>query len=113
MPANIRSLDGVLIGDLKFVLPRTIGDLAGWGRLMSNCLQTFGTAVIAGQSFIIGIEREGWLVYAIEITAAGNIRQFSGRANRQPSDKVRKAVIAELINAGAINPRSANNRRWM
>lgn len=113
MPANIRALDGTASGDLVFVVPRTVGDLTRWGRLLSNCLGDFGPSVDAGRSVIIGVERDRRLTYAIEITDGGNIRQFNGRANRLPSDLDRRNVLMALVRAGAINPMSATNRRWL
>ncbi len=113
MPANIRALDGTASGDLVFVVPRTVGDLTRWGRLLSNCLGDFGPSVDAGRSVIIGVERDRRLIYAIEITDGGNIRQFNGRANRLPGDQDRRNVLTTLVRASAINPMSATNRRWL
>lgn len=113
MPSNIRALDGTACGDLVFVVPRTVGDLTRWGRLLSNCLGDFGPSVEAGRSVIIGVERERRLTYAIEITDSGNIRQFNGRANRLPGDQDRRNVLLALVRASAINPMSRTNRRWL
>jgi hypothetical protein len=99
-PLAIRSLDGRGVGDLTFIVPRVAGDLARWGRLLSNCLGDFGPAAAAGRSHIIGVQRANRLIYAIELTPAGTVRQFCGRANLAPNDQDRRAIhraLADLL----------------
>lgn len=108
----VRSLAGAQIGGLRLVLPRTVGDLKRWGRLLSNCLGDFGPDVCAGRSSIIGVERRRRLIYALEITNRGEIRQFNGRANRRPRRDDHAPVITTLVNEGVIDPRSHRNSQW-
>lgn len=90
------------VGELTLVVPRTVGDLDRWGRMMSNCLGTYGPAVVSGQSTIIGVERAGTLTYVVEIREARTVRQFNGPANRPVPDEVQRAVIGELRAVGIL-----------
>lgn len=105
-------LEGVVSGDLALALPRTAGDLARWGRLMSNCLGDFSAAAVAGRSVIIGVRRSNRLVYAVELTASAEIRQICGPANRAPRPSDRRSIVRMLAQAGAIATNSAHNRLW-
>lgn len=107
-----RRLDGLVRGDLTLVLPRTAGDLARWGRLMSNCLGDFAAAAVSGQSAIIGVRRSNRLVYAVELTSSGEIRQFCGTANRAPRPSDRRLIVGTLAEVGAIDTDTAHNRPW-
>lgn len=108
-----RALDGTTEGSIMLVLPRTAGDLARWGRLLSNCLGDFGPAVAAGRSTIVGVHRANRLVAAVELTPSGTIRQFCGVANRAPADRDRRAVVGMLQRAGVLDTRAAANRPWL
>jgi hypothetical protein len=108
-----RALEGVASGPLSLTVPRTVGDLVRWGRLMSNCLGDFGPAVVAGRSTIVGVQRDHRLHYAVELTAAGVIRQFCARANRPPSPSDRRAVVGLLAERSLLDPNAPANRPWL
>jgi hypothetical protein len=108
-----RALDGTTEGSIMLVLPRTAGDLARWGRLLSNCLGDFGPAVAAGRSTIVGVHRANRLVAAVELTPSGTIRQFCGAANRPPADRDRRVVVGMLRRAGLLDTSAAANRPWL
>lgn len=108
-----RALEGAASGPLSLTVPRTAGDLVRWGRLMSNCLGDFGPAVVAGRSTIVGVQRDHRLVYAVELTAAGVIRQFCARANRPPSPSDRRAVVGLLAERSLLDPNAPANRPWL
>lgn len=110
---EIRSLDGLQVGDLRFVLPHTVADLTRWGRLLSNCLGGFSAEALSGCSSIIGVERSRRLAYAIEVTRQGGIRQFNGRANRIPKVQDRNPIITTLLETRAIDPHHESNRAWI
>jgi hypothetical protein len=112
-PPAVRSINGHSVGELRFLLPDVVGDLARWGRLLSNCLEDFGPSVAAGDSVVIGVLRDRQLVYVIEVTPDGNIRQFSGKANRPPTECDRRSVIETLVRAGVLDPRPSANRFWL
>jgi hypothetical protein len=111
--SRLRALDGSSVGDLTFVLPHAEGDLHRWGRLLSNCLADFGSAALTGRSIIVGVQRRNQLTYAVELTPAGVIRQFSGRRNRPPRNEDLCAVIDALVDAGVVDVAAPPNRLWM
>jgi hypothetical protein len=86
-------------GALELVAPRTTTELAGWGRLLGNCLAEFGPAVAAGATVILGVRDGGVLVAALEVRE-GRIVQLLGPRNRLPpehlSDVVVRGVLAAL-----------------
>lgn len=108
-----RAIDGRTLHGLTLVLPRTVGDLRRWGRLLGNCLGDFGPAVAAGRSTIIGVQRGGRLAYAVELTPTGAVRQFCGQANRAPRDPDRRAVMEMLAAGRLVDLRSPANRPWL
>lgn len=112
-PRAVQSLDGLQVGELRFVVPRTVGDLTRWGSILSNCLGDFARHVIVGTCSIIGVERRRRLTYAVEVTDQGVIRQFNGRANRVPAIDDRAPVIRVLLDAGVIDPNNAHNVSWL
>jgi hypothetical protein len=107
------AVDGRSEGSVTLVLPRTVGDLTRWGRLLSNCLGDFGPSVAARRSTIIGVQRANRLVYAVELTPSGVVRQFCGAANRAPRDQDRRTVVRMLARAGLLDTRAAGNRPWL
>lgn len=113
VPATFGALDGRAAGELSFVIPRTVGDLQRWGRLLSNCLGDFGASAAAGRCFLLGVLRERRLTYVVELTPAGTIRQFCGSANRRPAEHDRRAVIDALLTAGVLDPDAPANRVWL
>lgn len=110
---DLQRLDGSVVSGLKLVLPRTAGDLDRWGRIMSNCLGDFASAAVTGRSVIIGVERANRLDFAVEMTAAGTVRQFCGRANRAPGPAVRRSVVSLLIDSGVLDTGASSNRPWL
>lgn len=108
-----RALDGMAAGDLTLVLPHVAGDLTRWGRLLSNCLGDFGPAAAAGRAVLVGVTRANRLVYAVELTPAGAIRQFCGRANRPPAVADRRAVVRALAANGSLDRSAPANRPWL
>ncbi len=112
-PRTFAALDGLQVGTLTLVLPRTVGDLSHWGRVLDNCLADFGPSVAAGRSVIVAIERDRQLRYALELTPQGRLRQFTARANRRPREADRVAVLAALLEAGVLDPHATQNRNWL
>ncbi len=98
---------------MRLVLPRTAGDLARWGRLLGNCLGDFAPSAARGRTLIVGVERANRLLYAVEVTSTGCIRQFSGRGNRPPAPADRHLVIPALVDAGVVDPRARANSAWL
>lgn len=114
-PPATWALHGRLVSpSLRLVLPRTIGELDAWGRAMRNCLGSFAASAAAGQSVIIGVERNDSLAYCAEITpTARTIRQFVGRFNRPIPVADAGAICRVLVGAGLVDRHHRINRPWM
>ncbi|MEZ5311099.1 MAG: PcfJ domain-containing protein [Microthrixaceae bacterium] len=112
-PTPIAALNGMAIADMRLVLPRTTGDLTRWGRILSNCLDSYDGDAVRGISYIIGIHRNQRLTYAVEVTQSGVLRQFNGHANRRPRSNDRDQVVSALLEAGVIDRRQQPNRPWI
>ena len=112
-PSRVRALDGSSVGELTLVLPHGDGDLPRWGRLLSNCLADFGSAVRSGRSVVVGVLRRNRLLYALELTPAGVLRQFNGARNRPPAPGDLRAVIGLLVRAEVLDVAATANRLWL
>ena len=106
------ALDGRSEGEITLVLPRG-ADLTRWGRLLSNCLADFDSAVQRGHSVVIGVLRRHRLTYAVELTPSGVIRQFNGARNRPPALADLRTVVEMLAAAGVLDPAQPANRPWL
>ena len=68
---------------------------------------------VGGRSWLVGVERDDRLVYCMELTPDGSIRQFLGSRNRTvPIDDAR-AVCAHLVSAGVVDPHNRDNQVWL
>jgi PcfJ-like protein len=100
-PPAVEIADGYQLGEHRLILPRNATELARWGRRLSNCLADYAPAVAAGRSVVIGVEEQGTLVAALELTGnRGTVRQFVASANARPSAARRDAVDEMLHNLG-------------
>ena len=99
--------------DLRLVLPRTTDELAAWGRRLRSCIGSFGPAVVSGRSVLVGVEQEGALVYCLEVTADGTVRQFLGERNRTVPRTVATAVCSRLVVLGVLRSDGSANRLWL
>ncbi len=84
-----------------------------WGRILSNCLGDFRPAVSAGRSIVVGVLRRNRLIYAVELTPDGCIRQFNGHRNRPPSDTDSRTVLHGLVAAGVLDTAAPENQPWL
>jgi hypothetical protein len=113
-PPSIAGLAGVVVGGhLRLVLPRTSTELATWGQRLGNCIGSFGPAVAAGRSWLIGVEVESRLAYCMELTPNGSIRQFLGVRNRPVPQRDARAVCVYLLSVGVVDPHNPANRAWL
>ena len=99
-------------GGLTLELARTPAELAGWGRLLQNCLADFGPAAVDGRATLVGVRHHGRLTACAEVSADGELRQLLGPNNRRAQPPVVAAVIAHLDRAGALHPTSPTNAAW-
>ncbi len=113
-PAAVAALHGIEVGaDLRLVLPRTSDELVAWGRRLRSCIGSFGAAVAAGRSVLIGVEASGALSYCREVAPDGSVRQFLGERNRTVPRSVVASVCDLLVAAGVVDPARAANEVWL
>lgn len=86
---------------LQFVVPTTTHELEQWGLQLSNCLDGYGPAVVAGRAWLIGIERDQQLIGCVEVQPSDRqIRQALGPRNRPLASGVLDQVISTLDELG-------------
>ena len=116
LPPTVAALAGREVpgaaGRLRFVVPRTVAELAEWGRRLHNCIGGFGRAVHEGRSWLLGIECGDRLAYCIEVTPAGGVRQFLADHNRQVPRRDALAVVEALADAGLVDRTAPHNAPW-
>lgn len=61
------SLDGLSDGDLNFVVARKTRQLAEWGSDLKICIASYDTKALNKKCTLVGIEKNGKLVYAMEL----------------------------------------------
>lgn len=83
IPQTYSTLDGLLVGELCLLLPKTGKDLITWGDLLQNCLISRVQPATLGLSSIIGIFQGEQIKYALEIRD-GHIQEFLGISNTLP-----------------------------
>ncbi len=106
-PAEILRLHGRTVGSLRIVVPRTAFDLRHWGRSLGNCIGLYAGRAAAGATWLLGVEREGRLHYAVEIHPDRWVRQFVGPRNAPPDVAEGAAVLDILVDEGVIPRRAA------
>jgi hypothetical protein len=113
-PAAVARLHGADVGaELRLLLPRTGDELVAWGRRLRSCIGSFGAAVAAGRSVLIGIEEGGVLAYCLEVAPDGSVRRFLGERNRPVPRPVVAAVCGRLVAAGIVDPGRTANEVWL
>jgi hypothetical protein len=80
---------------------------------LRNCLNSMTDRVLADQTRIIGIERDGHPYEAIEVNPRGGlIRQWKGERNREADPATRGALQQFLLDLGAIRLRRQGGAAW-
>ncbi len=114
-PSAVRAVDRLALrgGELRLVLPRTVGEIVEWGRRLRNCLGDYPAAAVSGQSVLLGVERSDRLVYCLELTSEGAIRQFLGPANRAVRSADAAVVVQALVQHRVVDSSLASNSPWL
>jgi hypothetical protein len=85
-PPIAKEIDNIHLDGMVLVIPKTSHELLSWGRQMNNCIGSYGMRVGERGRLLIGVTREGKLVYNIEVYG-GEIHQFYAPHNTQPPQK--------------------------
>jgi hypothetical protein len=79
-------LDNIHLDGMVIRIPKTNHELLEWGRQMHNCIGSYGRRVGEDNRILLGITRDGKLIYNIEITGK-RIRQFYAKHNSPPNQE--------------------------
>lgn len=63
----LKRIDGLVVGDLRFEIPKTKYDLYSYGNQMINCIYTYSEKCEVKSSILIGIYKNEKLEYNIEL----------------------------------------------
>lgn len=89
-------LEGTPAGPFTLTVPRTRTQLREWGAEMRHCIGGYGGEMQQRRCLLLGLLKDGKLVYNLEITNGGILRQFYGKANSLPTQADRDVVVAVL-----------------
>ncbi len=98
---------------MRLVLPRSPAELSVWGHRLRNCIGSYGEAVAAERSLLVGVEMIGELRFCLEVSPTGAVRQFLGDRNRMVPDHVATPVCRVLAAAGILDAGSHDNQIWL
>lgn len=93
-------IDGLRIGDMVIQSAKETHELVDWGARMNHCIGSYGREAASGSSHLFALWNGENLVANLELTPAGDVRQFYGRFNATPPkeivDPVRAAIAKKM-----------------
>ena len=103
VPIELSPLDGARLNGLRLVVPTSAVQLADWGSRLRNCLADYRNALATGRTWVIGVEVNGVLAGAIEVSPrTRRLRQAFGTANTRLPREVRREALVLLRGHGVI-----------
>jgi PcfJ-like protein len=60
-------LNGREKNGLKLIVPQNTTYLSVWGKLLSHCVASYGDRAARGDTMILGVERDGHILYCLEL----------------------------------------------
>lgn len=102
-PQPLRPIDGLTVGGVRLIVPRSANELRRWGDVLHNCLADYAGASSRGESWLVAIERDDTVIGCIEVTpATRRIRQALGPRNRALPRDVLTVVVRTLERHGIV-----------
>lgn len=96
----LRGQTDMQVGLFRLEVPKDTDTLREWGKIMHNCVGSYGHVINAGHIAVLGVFLEDKLVYniAISVSSDGNrsLQQFYGVCNQAP-DVTHKAQIKQFL----------------
>lgn len=89
-------IDGLIHEGMQIVVPKNRYTLMEWGETMRNCIASYAKNASRKECLILGIYKEGILIYNIEVNRRGEVRQFFGKGNSSP-DRAERESIEKLL----------------
>lgn len=99
----IERLDGTQVEDLKIIIPKTHYELIEWGNRQHHCIASYAKSMRDGHCLLLGIERNGELLYNLEIRDH-KVEQFRGKNNSIPKFADGNKIEKYLLKNGVIKP---------
>lgn len=105
LPDRFR-LDGVQIGPMKLISPKTNHTLIDWGEQLSICVGSYGTHVINDVCNVYGVEVDGSLAYCVNLGPSNRpaIVEFKQRFNALPPEEHRE-LLKEWLGDAKLHKR--------
>ncbi len=101
IPQPLLAISDFSHSGLRFVVPTRREELRRWGRVLHTCVGDFGTAVVNGRSWVIGIERNDHLIGCVEVDPVERrVRQALGPRNQPLPPDVAAVVFSALRMCG-------------
>lgn len=95
-------IDGAKVGDFTIEIPKSYYQLIDYGSKMSNCIASYNDRMRLGLCLLIGVYRDGELIYNIMIENK-SIPQFYGIGNSIPLSRYRDLIEEFLKQKDLIN----------
>lgn len=101
---EVKKLDGVVLGNLQLVIPKTNHELVDWGQWMSNCIGGYGKRINSSDNkqWLMAVLKDGKLTYNIEVHNK-RLNQFYGHHNSRANEEDKKIVVDYLISKELVN----------
>lgn len=88
-----KKLDGLTTAGLELRSAKDTHELVRWGEEMSHCIGSYGGDAVRGASHLFGLFEGEKMIANLEVAPGGRVRQFYGRFNERPSEKITKPVV--------------------
>jgi len=88
-----KKLDGLTTAGLELRSAKDTHELVRWGEEMSHCIGSYGGDAVRGSSHLFGLFEGEKMIANLEVAPGGHVRQFYGRFNQRPSEKITKPVV--------------------
>jgi len=103
VPIELSPLDGARLNGMRLLVPTSAVQLADWGSRLRNCLADYRNALATGRTWVIGVEVNGVLTGAIEVSPrTRRLRQAFGTANTGLPREIRREALVLLRGHGII-----------
>lgn len=103
VPRGLAPVQGLHCGPVRLEVPTSVAQLRHWGQLLHNCLGSFGPAVVAGRSWLVGIMLGESLIGCVEVeTRRRTVRQILAARNEPLPAELRDPVLDALHRLGIV-----------
>lgn len=82
---------------IQMIVPTELHDLIEWGAVQNNCIGSYGTLVVNGQTMIVGFKNSDgqWIAHA-EVSKEMELKQLLGKHNSTLEENDRSVIVEFL-----------------